>query len=61
MMLVCCEEILKENEKPLSHHISVLDFFKSPSGACTSKPVLFYVGDDDSDDVPIVQEEELPP
>lgn len=39
----------------------MLDSFKSPSATCTSKSVLLDVGDDDSDDMPTVQEEKLSP
>jgi hypothetical protein len=44
----------------LSRQISVLDFVKSPSGACASLPVLLDTADNDPDDRLGVQEE-MPP
>lgn len=50
------EKILEE-KKSLSHDSSMLDFFKSSSGAPASPTVLLEIGDDDPDDTPIVKEE----
>jgi len=39
----------------------LFDFFKSSSGTHMSSPELLNVGDDDSADIPNVQEEVPPP
>jgi hypothetical protein len=56
-MLACYEEILKDARASLCIQNSVPYFFKLSSDAHTSPPVLLDIGDDDSDDVPIVYEE----
>jgi hypothetical protein len=60
-MTACYEEIRKEKKKYLSRQNSVLDIFKSSSGPRASPPGLFYIGDDDPDDAPTVQQKVLPP
>jgi hypothetical protein len=41
----------------LSHQTSVFKFFRSSSGTRALPPVLLDTADDDSDDMPTVQEE----
>jgi hypothetical protein len=60
-MLAGYEEILKEKQRYLSCHISILAFFQSSSGTLASPPVLLDVGGDNEDDPPTVQEKLLPP
>jgi hypothetical protein len=55
-MLACYENVLKAKKRSLSHQTSVLDFFKSSSGPCTSPPLLLGIRDDDPVDPPTVQE-----
>ena len=55
-MLPRYEEILKEKQRSLSQQTSVLAFFKSPSETRTAPPVLLDIADDDSSDLPTVQE-----
>jgi hypothetical protein len=52
----CCESfksymsILDYNEqRPFSHHTSVLHFFKSTGGIHATSPLLLYIGNDDPD------------
>jgi len=56
MMLACCEQIVKENNRYLAHQTSVLKFFRSSSGTRALPPVLLDTGDD-LDDMLTVQEE----
>jgi hypothetical protein len=53
----CYENILEGKKKYLSHQSSMLDFFKSASGALTWSPVLLGAAADDPDDPPTVQDE----
>jgi hypothetical protein len=43
-------------KKSLSRQNLVLDIFKSHSGPRASPSGLFYIGDDDPDDAPTVQQ-----
>ena len=51
---------ISEGEEVFINQNSVLEFFKSYSGARASPPVLLEIGDDDWGDPPTVQEEGLP-
>ena len=50
-----------QKKRYFSLHTSVLDFFKSSAGTSASPPVLMDTGNNDPDDLPIFQEEGLPP
>jgi hypothetical protein len=57
--LACYEKILKEMGSFLCLS-SVADFVKSSSGTRTSRLISLVTEEDDSDDLPVVQEE-VPP
>ena len=59
-MTACYEKIRKEKKISSSSHNSVLDIFKSSLGPRASPSGLFYIGDDDPDDTPTVQQR-VPP
>jgi len=57
--LACYENILKEMGSFLRQS-SVVDFVKSSSGTRSSPPISLVTEEDDSDDLPVVQEEVHP-
>ena len=59
--LGCYADILKEKSGSLFRRTSVLVFFKSFSGTCTSPSVLLDTGYNAVDDGPAVEEEMPPP